>query len=149
MLTSTRGRLVFLGLLILIGFAEWWLAPGPLVPKPSRRNAEAWALPEGPKAQSDQAVAILNRTNLWGKLPEAEAAKSLNDPEWRFIGIATNGPERFVMIKVEGQQEHRLTINDKLPGGSKILKIESDRICLLINGKARSLGIYRTGPQVL
>ena len=149
MLTSARRRLAFLGLLIVIGFAEWWLAPAPPAPKPSRRGAESWALPEAPKAQPEKAMAILNKTNLWGKLPEAEAAKSLNDPEWRFVGIATNGPERFVMIKVEGQPEHRLTINDKLPGGSKILKIESDRICLLINGKTRSLGIYKTGPQVL
>ena len=149
MLTSARRRLAFLGLLIVIGYAEWWLAPAPPAPKPSRRGAESWALPEAPKAQPEKAMAILNKTNLWGKLPEAEAAKSLNDPEWRFVGIATNGPERFVMIKVEGQPEHRLTINDKLPGGSKILKIESDRICLLINGKTRSLGIYKTGPQVL
>lgn len=149
MLTSARSRLAFLGLLIVIGYAEWWLAPSPPAPKPPRRGAEAWALPEAFKAQPEQAMAILNKTNLWGKLPEAEAAKSLNDPEWRLIGIATNGPERFVMIKVEGQPERRLSINDKLPGGSTILKIESDSICLLINGKTRSLGIYKTGPQVL
>ncbi len=149
MLTSTRGRLAFLGLLIVIGYAEWWLAPAPLTSKPVRMGAEPWALPEAPKAQSEKAMTILNTTNLWGKLPEAEAAKSPNDPEWRFVGIATNGLDRFVIIKVEGQPEQRLTINDKLPGGSKILKIESDRICLLINGKTRSLDIYKMDRQVL
>jgi len=149
MLTSSRGRLAFLGLLIVIGYAEWWLAPAPLTPKPLRMGAEPWALAEAPKASLEKAVAILNKTNLWGKLPEAEAAKAPTDPEWHFIGIVTNGPERFVMIMVEGQPEQRLSINDKLPGGSKILKIESDVICLLINGKKRSLGIHKMGRQVL
>ncbi len=149
MLTSPRGRMVFLGMLAVIAYAAWWLAPAPPEPRPLRTGAEPWVLPEASRTQAEKAVAILNRTSLWGKLPEAEAAKSLNDPEWRFVGIVTNGKERFVMIKVEGQPEQSLTINDKLPGGSKILKIESDQICLLINGKKRSIGIYKTGPRVL
>lgn len=149
MLTSSRGRLALLALLIVIGYAEWWLAPMPTSPQQLLVGAEPWALSEAPKAQPEKVMAILNKTNLWGKLPEAEAAKSLNDPEWRFVGIATNGQERFVMIKVEGQPEQRLTINDKLPGGGKILKIEGGNICVLINGKKRSIGIYKMGPQVL
>lgn len=148
-MTSTRGWLVFIGLLIAIGSAEWRFSPVPATPKSSRMSAEPWVLPEVPKAQPEKAMAILGKTNLWGKLPEATAAQSLNDPDWRFIGIATNGAERFVIIQIEGQPEQRLTINDKLPGGSKILKIEGDKICLLINGKKRSIGIYKTGPQVL
>ena len=149
MLTSSRGRLAFVGLLLVIGYAGWSLAPAPIAPKAFGKGAEPWALPEAPKPSLEPAMAILNKANLWGKLPEAEAAGSLNDPEWRFIGVATNGPERFVMIKVEGQPEQRLTIKDTLPGGSRILEIESDRICILINGKKRSIGIYKTGPQVL
>ena len=149
MMTTPPGRLAFFGLLIVIGYVEWWLAPTPPASQQLSRGAEPWALAEVPRAQSEKAMAVLNKTNLWGKLPEAEATKPLNDPEWRFIGIVTNGPERFVMIKIEGQPEQRLSINDKLPGGSKILKIESDTICLLINGKKRSIGIYKTGSQVL
>ena len=50
---------------------------------------------------------------------------------------------------MEGQPEQRLTINDKLPGGSTILKIETDTLCILIDGKKRRLGIYETGPKFL
>lgn len=146
---SLRTWLVFLGLLTVIGYAAWWLAPMPPEPKPARIAAEPWALPQVHKTQSSKAQETLSKASLWGKLPEIETAKPLNDPEWRFVGIATNGPERFVLISVEGQPEQRLTINDKLPGGSKILKIESDSLCILVNGKKRSLGIYKMGPQVL
>lgn len=146
---SSRVWLVFLGLLTVIGYAAWWLAPIPLEPKPARNVAEPWALPQVQKIQSSKALDALNKASLWGKLPEIETAKPLNDPEWRFVGIVTNGPERFVLINVEGQPEQKLSINDKLPGGSKILNIESDSLCILINGKKRSLGIYKMGPQVL
>lgn len=150
MLNSSRGWLAFLILLSAIGYAEWLLAPAPAAPKKLRLADEAWELPRLPDAQTDKALAILNRRALWGKLPEKEmvAAPPAN-PAWRIIGIAGNGAERFVMIKKEGQPEQSLRVNDALPGGSKILKIEQDRICLLVNGKKRILGIYKTGPRVL
>jgi len=149
MSNSSRAWLVFLGLLTVIGYAAWWLAPTPPEPKPARIAAEPWVLPQVQKTQSGKALETLNKASLWGKLPEIETAKPLNDPEWRFVGIATNGSERFVLISVEGQAEQKLSINDTLPGGSKILKIQSDSLCILINGKRRSLGIYKMGPQVL
>ncbi len=113
------------------------------------RMASSWLLPTLPAAQTAKAMEILGKKSLWGKLPEAEAAKPLNDPEWRFLGFVTSGPERFLLIKVDGQPEQRLNINDKLPGGSKILAIENDRICLLVNGKKRSLGITKISQQAL
>lgn len=149
MLTSFRAWLVFLGLTVLTGYVSWMYAPAPPEPKSLRTVAEPWVLYQEPKAQAEKAQAILIKKSLWGKLPDAEAPASLNDPEWRFLGIVTNGPERFVLIKVDGQPEQRLTINDRLPGGGKIMKIENDKLCLLINGKRRSLGIYRMGPQAL
>ncbi|OIR06759.1 hypothetical protein GALL_110070 [mine drainage metagenome] len=149
MLNSSRGWLILLALLVLAGYVEWLLAPTPPAPRALRRAAEPWVLPPIRKAQPEQAMALLNKTSLWGKLPAVEAAKSANDPEWHFLGIATNGSERYVLIKMEGQPEQRLTINDKLPGGSKILKIENDTLCILIDGKKRRLGIYETGPKFL
>ena len=149
MLISTRGRLFLLALLVAAGAVEWRLAPAPPALRAPPRSTEPWVLPHAPSARPEQAMAILGKSSLWGKLPAAEAGKSANDPEWHFLGIATNGPERFVLIKMEGQPEQRLTINDKLPGGSKILKIEADTLCILINGKKRRLGIYKTGPQFL
>ncbi len=149
MLNSSRGWPILLALLATAGVAEWLLAPVPPAPRALHRSAEPWVLPQSYMAQTEQARAILDKTALWGKLPAVEAAKPSGDPEWHFLGIATNGKERYVLIKVDGQPEQRLTINDKLPGGSKILKIENDSLCILIDGKKRRLGIYETGPKFL
>lgn len=149
MLNSSRGWLILLALLATAGVAEWLIAPTPPAPRTLHRAAEPWVLPKIYQAQPEQARAILDKVPLWGKLPAAEAAKSSGDPEWHFLGIATNGSERYVLIKVDGQPEQRLTINDKLPGGSKILKIETDSLCILIDGKKRRLDIYETGPKFL
>ncbi len=149
MLTSFRGWLVFVALLLLGGYIEWLLVPVPVPPKSVRLAPESWQLAPVPKAQPDKALEILGKNSLWGKLPEPEASKPLTDPAWNILGIVTNGAERFVLIKIEGQPEKKLAINDSLPGGSKILGIEGDQICILVNGKKRSLGIYKTGPQVL
>ena len=149
MLNSSRGWPILLALLATAGVAEWLLAPAPPAPRALHRSAEPWALPQSYMAQTEQARAILDKTALWGKLPAVEAAKPSGDPEWHFLGIATNGKERYVLIKVDGQPEQRLTINDKLPGGSKILKIENDSLCILIDGKKRRLDIYETGPKFL
>lgn len=150
MLTTLRGWPIFLGLLMLIGYVGWWYAPTPPKPNSTLRSVvEPWALPMPPRTQPEKYVEILNKRSPWGRLPDAVAAKPLIDPEWRVLGIVTNGPERYVLIKIEGQPEQRLNINDKLPGGSRILKIEEGKICLQINGKKRILGINKMGPQVL
>jgi hypothetical protein len=149
MMTSLRGWLVFVLLPVFIGGIVWLSAPAPPPPKQLRLATEQWTLPPAPKAQAGKAVEILNKNSLWGKLPEVAGAKPLTDPAWRFLGIVTSGPERFVLIKIEGLPEKSLRINDSLPGGSKILAIENDKICILIEGKKRSLGIYKTGPQDL
>ncbi len=149
MLTSVRGWPAFIALLILIGYIEWLYLPAPPLPKSLPAPAEPWQLPSVPKVQSAKALEVLSKTSLWGKLPEVEASKPLTDPPWRFLGIVTNGAERFVLIKTEGLPEKRLAVDDSLPGGSKIIRIDNDSICILINGKKRSLGIYRTGPQAL
>lgn len=150
MLTSRRGLLALLTLLCLIGIVEWLYVPLPPAPKKAATLAvEPWQLPPLARQEPDKALDTLKKSSLWGKLPEVEAAKPLNDPEWRFMGIVAAGAERLLIIKVEGQPEKTLKVNDLLPGGSKILKIEEDRICILINGKKRSLGIYKIGPRVL
>lgn len=149
MLNSLRGRLIFLALLILLGYAEWLISPAPPASKKMRLADESWELPRLLDAQTGRALEILKKKSLWGKLPESGAVAPPVNLEWHILGIAMNGAERFVLVKREGQAEQSLHVNDMLPGGSKILKIEQDRICLLVNGKKRSLGIYKTGPQAL
>jgi len=148
MLTSSRVWLIVIAL-VVISFIEWLFAPAPATPGPLPQTGEPWHIPQAPKAQTEKALAILKQASLWGKLPDAAASKPLNDPAWRFLGIVKNGPQRFVMIQIEGQPERMLTVSDRLPGGSRILKIEDDTLCLLINGKKRSLPIYRQSAQIL
>lgn len=100
-------------------------------------------MPQLPKARPEKAAEILDKISPWGKLPAPGEQPSLNDPEWRFLGIVARGSERYVLIKIENQPELQLKVGDKLPGGSQILKIEDDSLCLLINGKKRKIGIYQ------
>jgi len=92
-----------------------------------------------------QSLAVLTGASLWGKLPETGAETSLNDPEWRFVGAVARGQERYVLVKIDHQPVMKLTQGDALPGGSKIISIENDRLCLMVNGKKRRLNIY---PQM-
>lgn len=139
-----------IGMLILFfvaaAFAEWLLVPSPPQLKPRVPTEESWELAQLPKVQPKIAVEVLNRVSLWGKLPEPGEEKPL---EWRFLGMVTNGQERYVLIKIAGQPEQQLKAGDTLPGGSKILKIEDDILSLLVNGKKRSIGIYQKEPQIL
>ena len=131
------------------GILQWIIIPAPQLPPPTRQPEAAWQPPAGQRPRPQKASELLRNAELWGKLPETEAERTLADPPWRFLGIVRNGAQRFVMIKIEGQPEQSLTVNDTLPGGSKILKIEDDALCLLINGKQRRLPIHKQGPQIL
>jgi hypothetical protein len=134
-----------LGLAVFI----WIVAPGPKAPERHPQTAEPWRLPQVTNGSLINALESLGKAGLWGTVPDATSAQSLNDPAWRFLGIVRTGPERFVLIKVDGQPEQKLSVNDILPGGSRILAIEDDTLCILIEGSKRRLGIYRTGPQIL
>lgn len=127
----------------------WLAAPGPPPVGDTSREPERWQLPQPAKGPSPQSVEMLAKSALWGKLPESDGAAALGDPAWRFIGIAKRGEDRFVLIKVEGQPERRLGINDELPGGSRILEIGEDSLCILINGTRRKLAIHDTGRKLI
>lgn len=134
---------------LAIGVVIWFLAPSPAVRELPEQPAEPWKVPLGPKQSTGIAVEGLGKSSLWGVMPDAASAVSLNDPDWRILGIVKAGKERFVLVKVDGQPERRLTVDDKLPGGSVILGIGDDSLCVLVNGARRKLGIYKTDSQVL
>lgn len=146
-LALRRWRGVF-GLALIAGIV-WFLSPGPKEPARSPLQPDAWVLPAAADGLSQATLERLGKANLWGTLPDVAVAASLNEPDWRFIGIVTSGAERFVLIKTDGLPERRLNVNDILPGGSKILKIEEDSLCILVNGARRRLKIHNMGPQVL
>lgn len=139
--------------LLAVGVAAgliWQQVPEPEAPQPARAAAEEWDLPAGTgkNIEADlkkSADAVLSR-NLWGVVAAAadpSALTDLTDPPWRFVGVLRNGAERYVLIKIGNKPVANLKVGDALPGGSKILDIGEDRLCVLVNGKKRALEIYR------
>ena len=140
---------LFILALSMIGISglQWTVIPMPTPTPPTRLAEETWKIPN-PLISVDvkESLAMLSSASLWGKQADVALAAPLSDPEWRFLAAIVRGQERHVIIKIDDQPEQTLAIGDTLPGGSQILSIESDRLCLLINGQKRSLAIYSPGP---
>lgn len=133
-------------LLLVSGIASvaWLIVPTPRAVRPPPTPEAPWKLPVQPAFNAETVLATLNNASLWGKLTDITQSSDI-EPEWRFIGSITRGDERQVIIKKDNLPEQTLVVGDALPGGSKILSIEDDRICLLINGQKRSLYVYAQG----
>ena len=127
-----------------VAVLAWLAIPTPSVARAAPLVEEPWKLPTLPSYDSRNALATLTAGGLWGKLAET-ASPPAGEAEWRFVGVVGRGEVRYVIIKQGDQSEQTLAPGDSLPGGSKILSIENDRLCLLINGNKRSLDIYPQG----
>ncbi|MDP2199695.1 MAG: type II secretion system protein N [Sulfurimicrobium sp.] len=136
---------IVIALLLALGVAAGWIwkaIPEPKVPGSAAVAAEQWELPAEAEGDLKQSATVITERNLWGTVVAAKDMP-LNDPEWRFAGVVRNGEEYYVLISIDNKPAEIRKIGDTLPGGSKILKISEDRICILIEGKRRALGIYR------
>ena len=133
--------------LMIVGIATftWFLVPPPSAVKAVPPSEGPWKLLAQQSLNTKDAIATLESVNLWGKLADLTQPIE-SEPAWRFIGAMARGQARHVIIQKDNQQELTLVPGDSLPGGSKILSIENDRLCLLINGQKRSLYIYPQGP---
>ena len=149
MLNSGRSWFLWLILLALAAFAEWQFVALPPAVETVAPTKEDWVLPRARQTHPETAIEVLVTTSPWGKLPEPGEKPSPNDPEWRFLGIMARGDQRHVLIKIANQPEQQLKVGDSLPGGSKILGIEDDSLCLLVKGKKRTIGIHSRGPRNL
>lgn len=132
-------------LLLALGVAAGWIwkaLPEPGISGAAAIKAEQWELPTEIETDSKKSAVAITERNLWGTVVTAKDMP-LNDPEWRFAGVVRDGEENYVLISMNKQPAEIRKIGDTLPGGSKILKISEDRICILIEGKRRALGIYR------
>lgn len=142
MFKSVTSWFVYMGLLAGAGYAAWVLAPHPSDARPASSANESWQLPEVIQVNSAKAIEVLSGVgnNLWGKLPEAELSKPLTPPDWRIIGSVSRGEAAFVIIRfADTQLEQRVKVGEALPGGNKILEIGLGKVCVLLNGKKRSL----------
>ena len=133
--------------LVIVGVAyvQWLVVLPPLATRPASLADEPWKVPGQPQYDTAQALAALNKASLWGKLADSVVAPVV-DSGWRFLGAMARGQERYVIVKVGNQLEQKLVSGDNLPDGTKILSIDNDRICVLINNKKRTLAIYSQGP---
>jgi hypothetical protein len=144
-----------LGVLWLI----WLAAPGPLAPTgPATLGETPWALPAPRPGDPRKSVAAITQRNLWGKV-QSVAEEPQGEPRWRLVGVVRKDKHDFVLVGFDSAAAvprpatpgaappkprlriESLGIGDELPGGAKILKIEQDRLCILISGVSRALPI--------
>lgn len=140
-------RHLFLLILTVAGIAylQWFMVPPPAQVSAARLPEEPWEIPGQINFDAKDALAALAGISLWGKAAENAQPVPLNDPEWRFLATLAHGAERYVIIQIEGQPEQKLAPGDTLPGGSQILAIENDHLCVLVEGQKRRLPIYPHG----
>jgi hypothetical protein len=131
-------------LLWLVGSLIIWAAV-PAAPHVAAMAAapSEWALPTPAVLDVDALATRIDAANPWGVHHDQADQAPLTPPEWRIMGAAANGDEHLAIIRIEGQAPATLKVGDALPGGAKICAVDSDRLCVVVNGKKRILGIYR------
>ena len=139
-------RRIFIFTLSIVGITglAWLVIPTPAPVRPAPLAETPWKIPVLPVFNTKNALVTLTSGSLWGNLADSVKPNDM-EPGWRFLGAMVRGQARYVIIQKDNQPEQTLIPGDNLPGGSKILSIESDRLCLLINGQKRNLYIYPQG----
>lgn len=131
---------------LLAAVGIWFQVSEPQPVKSRTAQSEDWGLPVIVRQPGDKSLAVITANKLWGDAGSANPATavSLNDPEWRFSGITQSGGEKMLLIMQDGKLlDQPLKIGDRLPGGAKILAIYDDHLCILVDGKKRTLGIFQ------
>lgn len=128
--------------LIFIEAATCWFGVTvPSTPGTPPQLAEPWNLPEPAKHDSQKSIAAINARNLWNVEVAADAQKK---PEWRVLGIARSGADRFVLLAFDGKPIEILKVGDALPDGVEIVQIEKDRFFVMTSdNKKLAFGIYK------
>jgi len=130
-------------LVLVAALASWFGTPPPAPPKKLAKVVEPWSLPKRMEHDSSKSIEVINARNLWGVV----AANTPKEPEWKILGIAGRGEERFILLAYEGKPTERLLLGDALPDGAKIVQIEKDRFFVLTPDKKKLVfGIYKHAP---
>jgi len=131
---------LFAAMVFVIATSSWFAAPGPATTTAIAPPEAAWSLPQIAQRDGHKALETIAARNLFGTAL-AEAPK---EPEWRVLGIAMSGAERFVLLSYEGKPVATLKIGDVLPDGSKIVQITRDRFFVMTaDNKKLAYGIYQ------
>ena len=146
---SARGWILPLALPLVVGWIAWGVGPDLPEAKVTRFSEESWTLAKLPAPDLKKAYDYLSTSSLWGKVEVARKDEPKIDPAWRFLAVMVNGSEKYVVIDVDKEPNRQLRIGDQLPGGAKIHEISQGSVCVIVNGKKRSLPIYPQYRQIL
>lgn len=146
---SARAWILPLVLPLMAGWMAWGTSPELPAAKAARLTEEQWALGRIPAPDLKKAYDYLSTVSIWGKVEAVKKDEPLTDPAWRFLAVMVNGTEKYVVIDIEKQPNRLLKVGDQLPGGAKIHEISRGSVCVIVNGKKRSLPIYPQGRQIL
>ena len=126
--------------LVLLCICWYGIAP-PHVAPPQSLPPEAWSLPKVAETDVKKDLDSIKSRNLWGVVSVVDTPKA---PEWRILGIARSGDERFVLMALEGKPVETLKVGDVLPDGAKIVQIENDRFFVMTPERKKiAFGIYK------
>lgn len=129
--------------LVLVAVILAWLAlqdaPSPNetpTVRATRQRALLPALAPSPRpADPAQSLATLSQSTIWGPLPSRAASGATSDGEapltkWSLSGFYETSGIKFVIVSFEQQARpsQQLKVGDKLPDGSRIVQIETDRV---------------------
>lgn len=130
-------------LALVAGLTCWFGTELPALPRPPTTSPEPWQLPQRTGHDLKKALATITARNLWGVV-DATAAAAPPAPAWRVLGIARSGPERFILLVIDGKPVEILKVGDALPDGLKIVEIEKDRFFVQSADKKKfAFGIYQ------
>lgn len=133
--------------LLVMGIASWFGAPVPASPPAPRLAAESWSLPTLIESDTGKSIDAINVRNLWGVVVEETPADAIKEPQWRVLGIAARGGEKFILLAYEGKLVEMLKVGDLLPDGAKIVEIQDTRFYVMTAGKKKlAFGIYKHEP---
>lgn len=134
---------LFVALALMAAAASWYGTAPPIAPKFTPPATEVWSLPKLAEFEAKKSLDVISARNLWG----AVAGPVVKEPEWRIMGMANNGTERFVLLAFEGKPIEMLKVGDALPGGLKIAKIDNDRFFVITPDKKEiAFGMYKNEP---
>lgn len=129
-------------LLILAALLAWFAlqrAPSPEVSvvAPMRPGPRLPSIAPPPRpVDPAPALAALSQSTLWGPLPPRPGSGASGpdagtvSPKWTVSGYYEQGGTRFIVVSFEQllRPSQHLKLGDKLPDGSRIVKIEPDRV---------------------
>jgi hypothetical protein len=150
MTVDPRRRLAAIVVIGVLGLAGWRIFGASMPTESATEVGDAWDLPGRGDIAGDKLLEGLLAVDPWGlgrsvyERPKSVAAGEPAEApprRWSFKGMLQEGPNRFVLVSIDGKPAEPLSVGQTLPSGEKILQIEPDRLCILINGQRRSLEI--------